>query len=57
MTLLSSKNIYSLGLTVMIPCKIIKRSNIEVESGDVTILLYSLKNAFTRLLVGYNHIF
>lgn len=57
MTLLSSKNIYSLGLTVMIPCKIIKGSNIGVESGDVTILLYSLKNAFTRLLVGYNHIF
>ena len=46
--MLSSKNIYSLGLTVMIACKIIKRSNIEVESGDVTKLLHSLKNAFTR---------
>lgn len=32
----------------MIPCKIIKRSNIEVGSGDVTKLLYSLKNAFTH---------
>ena len=31
-------------MTVKIPCKIIKRSNTEVEFGDVTKFLYGLRS-------------